>query len=363
MKIDFVIDSGQVGGAETQLLGLASRLVLRGHDVRVVLLWATGPLVAAFEDAGIEVVTATDPNASASRSSLSSLANYIRFGRSRSRSTDVVHAMLDGSIAAMPLLYRRGTAKARVAGILGLRNARAPWSPADSIRRTLYATALRKADAVVCNAPHLATSISQSRHVRPDAVVVIPNGVTVPPWKATPKAEPATGVVVANLRPVKGHAVLIDALSRLESPPAMTLCGDGAERESLAASARSAKLDSLTFADPPADVAAALRNAQFAVHPSLFEGLPNAVLEELAAGLPVIATSVGDIPRLIQDGVNGLLVPPGDPVALAAAIEELARNPQLRERLGRAARLTAEKYSWDEAVERHLALYSRLAYT
>ena len=81
-----------------------------------------------------------------------------------------------------------------------------------------------------------------------------------------------------------------------------------------------------------------LAAADLSVLPSLSEGLPNAVLESMAAGVPVVATSVGGTPELVEDGVTGLLVPPRDAEALAVAIARLIGNPALARRFGEAGR-------------------------
>jgi glycosyltransferase involved in cell wall biosynthesis len=116
----------------------------------------------------------------------------------------------------------------------------------------------------------------------------------------------------------------------------------------------------VTLVDPPADVPAELAAAQFAVHPSHTEGLSNAILEQLAHGLPVIACRVGGNPQLIADGVNGLLVPPADPAALAAAIATVTTDPELRTRMAHAARTAATRYDWAACTQAHLALYRTL---
>jgi glycosyltransferase involved in cell wall biosynthesis len=105
---------------------------------------------------------------------------------------------------------------------------------------------------------------------------------------------------------------------------------------------------------------AVLAGATVFVLPSYVEGMPMALLEAMSWGLPVIATPVGGVPEIVTHEVNGLLVPPGDVEALAAAIVRLMSDPQLRERLGRAARDTvAARFSLDSAVERLLGIYRR----
>jgi len=89
------------------------------------------------------------------------------------------------------------------------------------------------------------------------------------------------------------------------------------------------------------------------------EGLPNVLLEAMAHGRPVVATPVGGIPDLIQDDVNGLLVPVGDPVALASVLTRLAADPALGVRLGAAARRTAEGFDWSLVQPQLVAILER----
>jgi glycosyltransferase involved in cell wall biosynthesis len=105
---------------------------------------------------------------------------------------------------------------------------------------------------------------------------------------------------------------------------------------------------------------ATLAGATMFVLPSFVEGMPMALLEAMSFGLPVIATPVGGVPEIVTHGLDGLLVPPGDIDALAAAITRLTSDPELRARLGRAARETvAKRFSLDSAVEQLLGIYGR----
>jgi glycosyltransferase involved in cell wall biosynthesis len=91
------------------------------------------------------------------------------------------------------------------------------------------------------------------------------------------------------------------------------------------------------------------------------EGLPLAILEAMATGLPVVASAVGGVPELIVEGETGFLVPPGDAEALGTALRTLVADPELRLRMGRAARARAtEKFDLPEMRQAHLDLYERL---
>jgi glycosyltransferase involved in cell wall biosynthesis len=110
------------------------------------------------------------------------------------------------------------------------------------------------------------------------------------------------------------------------------------------------------------DAGALLRQADIFVLPSFEEARPRSIIEATRLGVPVVASNTGGIPSLVADGVNGLLVPPGDAHALAAALEALAGDPVLRRRLGEQARVRAERECRpDETAARYLAVYARLA--
>ena len=142
------------------------------------------------------------------------------------------------------------------------------------------------------------------------------------------------------------------ALQALVDVPDVTLAvaGDGPERSALERRVGELGLDgrvSFLGSVPRAQVLRLFRAADASVLPSAWENLPHTVVEALAVGCPVIASSVGGVPEVVRDGENGFLVPPGDPPALAAAIERFFSDGDLRARLADAAAPSVEGYSED----------------
>jgi glycosyltransferase involved in cell wall biosynthesis len=110
------------------------------------------------------------------------------------------------------------------------------------------------------------------------------------------------------------------------------------------------------------DAATVLRDCDVLVLPSLSDARPRCILEAMFLGRPVIATAVGGIPTMVEDGQTGYLVPPGDPEALTRALRRLADSPELRERLARAGRARAEaEFQPERSARRYVALYQQLA--
>lgn len=214
----------------------------------------------------------------------------------------------------------------------------------------------------------------QREGVRRDRVVVIPNGIKIPTETHKPVEEKALLrtelqvpegslllLSVGRLTKPKGHVDLLDALappSNRDAAFVLALAGDGPLRPALEAQANNLGIaEKLRFLGVRHDIDRLLLAADIYVQPSLQEGLSIALLEAMAAGLPVIATAVGAAVDVIVDGESGVLVPPNDPVALAAALEELLVDVDKRQRLGRAGRArVAREYS----LERMCRAYETL---
>jgi glycosyltransferase involved in cell wall biosynthesis len=214
-----------------------------------------------------------------------------------------------------------------------------------------------------------AVSVGVMRHVvqaPPEAT----NGARAKPIHSTSASHSGAlrAVCVARLEHYKGIDVLLRALALVQAEGVrvtMRIAGDGAEREALESLARTLTLRDVHFigAVAPERVGDELRDADLMVLPSRGEGLPLAIVEAMAHGLPVIATRVGGNEEAVDDGNTGLLVPPEQPEALAAAIIQLARDHEARRRMGDAARRAWASGGWspDAVVADALQLYASAA--
>lgn len=199
------------------------------------------------------------------------------------------------------------------------------------------------ATATTTNSERAADSFVRRRIVPPEHLVVIPNSLEVAAAEAAAASRPPSRrelgvgddeflwVAVGRLHPQKDHATLLAAFARLVArrPTArLRIAGDGALLGELEALAGRLGVDGTArLIGLRDDVPRVLAAADALVLASAWEGLPNAVMEAMAAALPVVATRVGGVPELVDDGRTGLLVPPGDPDALRAAMARVMDLP------------------------------------
>lgn len=169
-------------------------------------------------------------------------------------------------------------------------------------------------------------------------------------------------IAMARLEPQKGHRILLEALALLYpqlSNLRLICLGTGALEEELKEKTRSLGLDSaVRFVGFQSNVADWLAASDIGVLPSFYEGLPLAAVETLAAGLPIVATAVDGTPEVVINGETGLLVPAGDPSAMAEAISSLARQPELRRKFALAGReRVLKQFTIERQVEKTSNLY------
>lgn len=343
-------------GGEVQVFLLMEGLARRGH--RSVLLCPPGSAAAA-EAARRGIASETV----AMRGDLDLLAVWRLTSVLRAAAPDVVH-LHTGRAAWL------GGLAARRAGLPAIVTRRMDRPIAPGWRtRTIYERCTRRTAAI---APPVVDQLVAGGVPR-DRIVLIPSAVDparVAPRLAAAAMRGALGVAadaplllsIAALVRRKGHDVLLDALAALGKRglrPRLWVAGDGPERAVLEAQAEhlglAAQVDWLGQRDDVGDLLAA---ADVFVLPSRAEGLGVAALEAMAAGRAVVASAVGGLAEAVVDGRSGLLVPPGDAVALAAALEQLLREPALRARLaaGGPARV-AEGFLAEQMVAAYERLY------
>jgi glycogen synthase len=266
---------------------------------------------------------------------------------------DVVHVHLGEDLAVLPV----GAAAARLHRLplvltvhTSLRHTLALSDLRSAILKTLGGPIERwgehSADAVLAITPRL-FRLLVSDGVEADRVHLIPPGVN-PSLFEGPFEDPFSGVgrprvlFVGRLAPQKGVRALVAAAGLLEDESAQVLLvGDGPERPALQREAErlgvGGRLHFVGFLAHER-LPAVMSHADLLVLPSLYEELGTVLLEAMQAGLPIVASKTGGIPDVIEDGVNGMLVPPGDPKAIALAIDRLLANRDLTRRLSEGRR-------------------------
>ena len=271
-----------------------------------------------------------------------------------------LHWMLPQGLAAL-IAARRvpRVVTAHGADIYALRDRVSVWSK----RRVL-----RRADAVTAMNAEMTGRLVELG-AAPEKVHVLPMGAdvdTVRSAGAGVERVPGRIVFVGRLVEKKGVAVLLDALRLLEPDGwSMEVVGDGPLRAELERRAAGLPV-TFTGSLPRGGVALAYASAEIVAVPSVSaasgdqDGLPVALLEAMAAGCPVVGSDIAGIDTAVVDGDSGLLVPPGDPAALAGALAGLLADPDRRAKLGAAARTRADEFSVAAAGHRYCALLRSL---
>jgi glycosyltransferase involved in cell wall biosynthesis len=354
-----VIKGLGIGGAEKLISEGARHWDRTAFDYRVayVLPWKD-QLVADLEARDVPAVCVGGSNGFLPVA-LGTLRRQLREWK-----TDLVHAHLPSAgilarmVSPVPVVYTEHNMA---------------WSYQASIRLLNRLTYARNA-AITAVSEAVAESV---RDYPGPEVETVPNGVALvddPVAASRARDEldlsPDDELVVhvGNIRPGKGHDMLIDATTELlRLRPNVTVVSIGGEKHSgdlerLSMKTREAGIQNrLRFLGRRSDALSFILAADVYVNPAQFEGLPVTILEAMAAGRPVVATAVGGVPSVIQDGHNGRLVPAGSPQALADAMAEVLSNPERAERIGQAAVETVvEEYGLEPMIRRFEDIYRRL---
>ncbi len=364
--VEFV-RSFHIGGTEGQVLELLRGLPSR-YDIRVAVtqdagplledVWRMGHLPAEFSFHG----SVKKPNTLVQ---ISKLARWLREHR-----VHVVHAHdFYTTLLAGPAAKLAGVGL--VVGRLDLAHFHTP------LQRKALVACTKMADHVIANAAAIKTMLVEEEGLSAERISVIRNGIDLPrfdqrmaePLRAPlPDTHGAPVVVhVANMaHPVKRQEDLLATLAKLKAAGRTLhayLVGSGPRVPELQALAVELGVaDRAHFLSHRLDVPAILARGTFGVLCSSAEGLSNAVIEGMAARLPMVVTRVGGNPDLIDDGVSGLVVPRHEPDALAAAFTRVLEAPDAARRMGERARAYVEReLTFQTLCARHDALYRQVA--
>lgn len=365
IRVAYVIDHLRVGGAQRHLLE-----VVRGldRDRYALEMWSAaadpGDLAAVFEREGVPVRSFGISGTMLSPRTLSAVRRVAR--DFQARGVHVVHgylfegnflAALVGKLARTPVtlvskrsLDRYGRADRRLAAWLSN----------------------RLADRVTVNAAAVRAIVVEHERCAPERIVMIPNGVALPASTAATGAAPATADdprgsgplvgMVGRLSWKKGYEFALEAAAQLrDRVPGLRfdIVGDGELRGDLEARAARLGLDgTVRFLGQRRDVPDLMRTFDCFVLSSVIEGMPNALLEAMALGRPVVTTSAGGSAEVVVDGESGLVVPPGDAAAIAGAVERVLADRAFAERLAAAGeRRVRESFSLDAMLRAFDQLY------
>lgn len=357
-----IIDNLMPGGTERQCLELVRGL--SGTGVRnVVLCFRTGPLLEEFERAGVTIREIQQPSLRSGRFPfvLLRLARAVRDQRPHVVQTYGFYSNLPGLLAAS---LARVPARVSARRELGL-YLRVSQRRADRVVGAL-------AHRIVANSEAVRQQLIAQQRVDPRKVVVIRNGLDVQSWSRTDHTEGDQADVivgmVARFREQKDHETFLRAaVEILKVIPYARFClvGSGPLEGSVRNFAWRLGISAqVEFAGALAgeELRAAVRRFSVSILTSKDnEGLPNAVLESMAACRPVVATAVGGTPEIIEDGVSGFLVPPGDPMRIAERVGRLLKDPSLARKVGERGRQKVEReFTLERMVAQFRALYRDL---
>ena len=360
LLVDSINDTA--GGAERFVVGLAQALSADRYEVLVATTRvAGGALMDELEAAGVRHIDVTR------RTRFDVSALWRLFRTMRTEQIDIVHANKYGSNVWAVVFGRL----ARVPVVIAQEHT---WAySGERVRPFLDGRLIGPlSDAFVAVSTADRDRMISLEGVKASKIEVIPTayipreGADGDDVRVELGLDPGTPLIgtVAVLRQQKALQILIDAFAIVahgRPDPHLVLAGTGVSEEELRAYAAASGVgDRIHFLGLRQDVNAVWRSIDVGAISSDFEGTPIAALEAMFNGTPLVTTSVGGLPDLIDDGVSGLLVPRRDPQALAAGLLRLLDAPQERAAFAQAAALRLDDYRLDRLVGRVEALYERL---
>jgi glycosyltransferase involved in cell wall biosynthesis len=358
IKILYLIPQLTVGGTERNLYELATRLDKSRFEPTVWCMGESEPFGRMLEAAGIRVMK--KHNRVYRPDDLFGLASFLR-----KEGFDVFHSYHYGAHFMDAVAAKSAKVPFYVSSRMNVRH----WRGGERLH---FSERIRNAlsAVVVANSEAVKKKCAEVENIPKQKMRVIYNGVNLKEADENSAEKTCRDHLVvgslANLKPVKGQKYLIRAFARvLEKKPKtrLVLVGDGPDKDGLKDLAADLGIgDDVVIKVSQENRFSVIDSFDVFVSSSLAEGFSNSILEAMAKGKPVIATSVGGNSEAVIDGVNGYIVPPADPDALAAAIITLLSDDETRRRFGGSGRRRVEEYfTLEKMVGKHEKLYEDLA--
>lgn len=363
MKILYILTrSDEIGGAQVHVRDLATAMLERG-DNPVVVVGGNGPLVAQMRERGLRCLPVNCLGRPI-RPILDCKAFWAVYKILKQKQPDIVS--LHSSKAGL-----LGRLAAKAAGVPAVFTAHG-WAFTEGVnkyQRKMYAAVERAAArwaAKIVTVSEYDYQLALCHRVGDlKKLTVIHNGMpdTDENCLAHPEKEPCRIIMVARFSAQKDHVSLLNALQGLSHLPwELELTGEGARRDEVMALADSLGiLDRVCFAGEIDNVAERLARSSIFVLTSRWEGLPRSIIEAMRSGLPVVASNVGGVSELVQEGSTGYLIPSGDFLSLRKRLGELLHAPVLRQNMGLAGRHRFEKkFQFEAMFQKTLATYEEV---
>jgi sugar transferase (PEP-CTERM/EpsH1 system associated) len=352
-----------VGGAEKVLVDVVRRLDPERYESLVCCIQAKGELAAELEKSGVRVVCLDRMRSKRfDWGAVRDLARLLRAERIALLHSHLYHANLYGRIAAF------------LAGVPAIATVHNVYARRKFHRKLLNRLLSRASARVIAVSEEIREDLVKHDGIDPKKVSVVHNGIDVRRVDTVLTREQARarlGVLddelligcVGRLEEQKGHRFLLEACATLKNDPGnrlrLLVVGDGRLRQDLEHRAAALGVGaSVSFLGTRHDVPEILRALDIYVMPSLWEGLSIAMLEAMAAALPIVISDVSGTAQALGDNEHGVLVPPGDAAALAEALRSLAREPGRRRALAMSARQRVqERFSIDAMMSQLASIY------
>lgn len=337
LRVCFLSNSMGVGGTDRQILYIAEALRNRGHEIKIISLRPPREMGRTAERQGLNYESLQITGSIPHLGSISQLWSAIREFEPDVLCCFLYHANILGRII--------GTAQRVPVITTSLRNeALGGWTRKYVMRWTEGLD-----NVVTTNSRTVTHSLVRRGVVSENGIQTIHNAIDVDAFRADEGVnreqlevdeDTFLWITVGRLNEQKDHETLLHAMALTGDSQEALIVGDGEKRKMLTELARDLGISNqIHFLGERHDVPALLATADAFVLSSAWEGLPNVVMEALAAELPVVSTDIGGVAELVEDGKSGLIVSPGDSTALAEAMDELvAFSKQERREMGECGR-------------------------